>query len=290
MIKNRIITNISIFLRLVKYRLSIAISISALAGYLLFIPVFNPGLVLMLLAVFLLAGGSASLNQYQERVFDTLMKRTNNRPLPQKQISSSTAFRISIIMILTGAGLLSFIGPIPAILGLVNVVIYNLIYTNLKRITALAVFPGALVGAIPPLIGWTAAGGQVFQTTILYVSILIFLWQIPHFWLLMLKYGREYEQAGYTTILRKMTEKQIRLLVFIWMTFTSGIVLCFPLFNIYLKPLFTISLVLLNIFFILSFYKILFNSATPLKVKNAFLLTNLFLLAVFFILIVNSIV
>jgi len=281
---------IPVLLKLIKYKLSLAITLSSGVGYLMLTREVNLPFIILLAGVFILSGGSAALNQYHERHYDAIMRRTINRPLPQRKINQDNALHTSLLLILIGLSLLLIIDTLPAILGLTNIILYNLVYTRLKRITAIAVFPGAVVGAIPPLIGWTAAGGYIFHSSIIYISLLIFLWQIPHFWLLMIKYGKEYEQAGYSTILKIMSPGQIKSMVFIWMTFTSGIVLCFPLFNIYLPPIFTFILITLNILFIGSFYSILFRKSKIANVRSAFMLINAFLMAIFLIFIVNSVI
>jgi len=94
---------------------------------------------------------------------------------------------------------------------------YNAVYTPLKRKSAFAVFPGALVGAMPPFIGWWAAGGPLFDNHIMILSLVFFIGQIPHFWLLMQKYGRDYQQAGFPIIEEKLSKAQINRLITVWM-------------------------------------------------------------------------
>jgi protoheme IX farnesyltransferase len=105
---------------------------------------------------------------------------------------------------------------------------YNGIYTYSKRITAFAVVPGAITGALPPLIGWVAAGGGVWDKPIIFLEFLFFTGQIPHFWLLILKYGEEYKKAGIPSLLDIFKKDQINRLTFTWVVTTviAALFLC----------------------------------------------------------------
>ena len=118
------------------------------------------------------------------------MKRTAGRPIPAGVISVSRAILFATGSALLGTALLMLTGaPLAAGIGVFTLLWYNLVYTPLKRITAFAVLPGALVGALPPLIGWTAAGGIPWDMQIITVAFLLFVGQMPHYWLLLLKIG-----------------------------------------------------------------------------------------------------
>jgi protoheme IX farnesyltransferase len=103
-----------------------------------------------------------------------------------------------------------------AVIGLITIFWYNTIYTYSKRITAFAVVPGAITGALPPLIGWVAAGGGVWDRPIIFLEFLFFTGQIPHFWLMILKYGEEYKMAGLPSLTEIFSPKQINRLTFTW--------------------------------------------------------------------------
>src|SRR5665647_1032196 len=178
-------------------------------------------LILLFSGVFLLAAGTSVLNQVQECRRDALMQRTVRRPIPTGEISRMTALLIAVILIFGGTVLLSLNGWLPMALGLSNIVFYNLIYTPLKTRSWLAIIPGALVGAVPPLIGWTSAGFYIFHPNAIFIATFVFLWQIPHFWLLMIKYGKEYELSGFSSISKMLNERQIKLVVFYWGVITS---------------------------------------------------------------------
>lgn len=151
-------------------------------------------------AVVVLASGASALNQVQERDIDGRMERTRRRPLPTGALRPGSALVAAALLCFAGLALLAAYVPGPAFwIGLFALLWYNGIYTLLKRRTAFAALPGALVGALPPAMGWAAAGGTVTDPRIFAVCAMILLWQIPHFWLLALRYGKEYEQAGLPT-------------------------------------------------------------------------------------------
>jgi protoheme IX farnesyltransferase len=222
-VENNFNTILIALFRLIKYRLSAAVAFSAGAGYILYEKSGSVvSFVLTVIGVFLLAAGSAALNQYQERHTDALMPRTKKRPLPAHELRSRVALAISATLILTGTSLLLMSTRwLPALLGLLNVVLYNLVYTNLKPKTSFAVVPGALVGAVPPLIGFTAAGGSPIAPQALFMAGFMFMWQLPHFWLLLSTYRREYEKAGFVSLVKIPGERDTRVIVPAWIVLTS---------------------------------------------------------------------
>lgn len=274
------------WLRLIKYKLSLAVTLTGVAGYL--ICVDTPGLEMIFLAlgVFLLASGASALNQVQERSLDSLMNRTSNRPLPSGSLAKKPALAISLILIICGSLSLLLSGWLPFLLGLSNILFYNLLYTRLKRVSYLAIIPGALVGALPPIIGWTAAGGNPFSPTILYLALLIFMWQIPHFWLLIIKYHREYEKAGFKTVLKIFDEIQVRRLVFIWIAVSTMFAMTWFYFGIDINIVFAYIILISNILFILCFYWLLFHSNK--EISTAFVLSNAFISTIFLLLALGS--
>ena len=220
------------YLTLIKYKLSLTVSLSAMVGYFLFRADPEINMIFVFLGVFLMAGGSSALNQYQERKWDRLMARTVNRPLPAGSILPGDALTVSISCIAAGGGLLIVTGWIPLLLGLLNIFFYNALYTNLKRITVFAILPGGLVGAVPPVIGWTASGGGIFHPNILFLAVLVFLWQVPHFWLLLIRYGKEYEDAGFESITKYLDKRQVSRLIFFWIIISASFIGTYPLFGI----------------------------------------------------------
>jgi len=286
--KNNFNRYISVVVRLTRIRLSLMVSISAMTGY--FLTGSSPtwSLLLMFGGVFFLAAGTSVLNQVQECRRDALMKRTAKRPIPAGEISRPVATLISILLIAGGTVMLILNGWIPMALGLSNIVFYNLIYTPLKSRSWLAIIPGALVGAVPPLIGWTSAGFYIFHPNALFVAIFVFLWQIPHFWLLMIKYGKEYESAGFSSISKMLNEHQIKLVVFYWGVITSLFLMLFPFFGFSFKPLLLGFLIGINFLFVSLFHRYLFRDKSSKTIRKAFILINTYAMVIFLFLVINA--
>ena len=223
---------LSIFLALAKIRVSLLATLTTATGYLLATGKITIHMLAPSAAVFLLACGSCALNQYQEREIDRWMERTKSRPIPSGRLNPETAFWISIGLILSGAVILFFgAGDLALALGLFAVLWYNLIYTPLKQKTAFAAIPGALVGAIPPVLGWTAGGGEIFDPRIGGVALFFFIWQIPHFWLLLLDVSKDYENVKLPSITKVFSQGQIKRIVFAWLLSTGVSSLILPFFG-----------------------------------------------------------
>lgn len=189
---------ISAMTSLFRLRLAMLNGVTAVAGYCLFpVPIQASPLLGLFCAVTLLAMGGSALNQLMERDIDALMTRTMLRPLPQGRLSPAAAARAGAFAILAGIALLAVTGGLlPVLLGAAALVWYLAVYTPLKRKTALALPLGALCGAFPPLIGWCLSGGAPADYRVIILSGLIFIWQIPHFWLLQQRCEADYLRAG----------------------------------------------------------------------------------------------
>ncbi len=274
---------------LIKYKLSIAVALSSVAGYYLHSNSINSNFFFLVAGVLLLACGSAVLNQYTERITDALMERTKGRPIPSERISAPAALQIALILLASGSLLLYFIGLLPFLLGIFNVALYNFVYTSLKKKSVLSIIPGALVGAIPPMIGYSSAGGTLLNLNIIVFASFMFLWQLPHFWLIIIKYGREYKSAGFATISNYLNEKQIRNLVFTWVLSSSFLLIAFFIHNEPFSKNILIIISALNVAFIAIFYRTLFSEKRQGDIKWAFILINLFSLMIMFLIITTSI-
>lgn len=205
-------------LDLTKFRVSVAVALSAFAGYVLFDQSISFNLFVFTLGLMFIIGASSALNHIQERKLDILMPRTQNRPLPAKLLTLNEAIGITMALLLAGSGILIIAFSYQVWLGsLFATFWYNGIYTPLKRKTPYAIIPGSVVGAIPPFIGYAAAGGSVFDKPILILAAFFFVGQIPHFWLLMKKYRNDYKKAGFPVITEKLDEKQINRMIITWM-------------------------------------------------------------------------
>lgn len=288
--QNKMAYYFSLVKRLIRGRLSLMVTFSALTGYLLTSSTPGSDFMFLFAGLFLLASGASVLNQVQERKQDSMMQRTRTRPIPAGEITSMNAAWLAILFIGTGASVLLRNGWIPMILGLLNIVFYNLIYTPLKTRSWLAIIPGALVGGVPPLIGWTSAGFGLFHPHAVFLFIFVCLWQVPHFWLLMIKYGKEYEKAGFSSISKVLDEGQIKTVVFIWGVVTSLFLMSFPVFGFILNPVLLVSLIVTNIFFIRYFYRFLFRGKHSRTIRYAFILINSYAMVVFILLIVNAMI
>lgn len=275
-------------LTLIKYKVSLAVTFTAITGYIVYSGNFDQHILSLVFGVFFLAGGSSALNEYQERELDLKMDRTKHRPLPSGEISPVHALLLSAFFVLTGILVLylSF-GFLPALLGVFNIAWYNLLYTNLKRITPFAVVPGSLVGAVPVLIGWTAAGGYIFDVTIVYIAFFLFIWQIPHFWLLMLKYGKEYEQAGFPTINQSINQESLKRIIFSWVISTSVFSIAIPVFIQNISGLFFIIIFVLNILFVVVFAKLSFGKVADLNLRKSFISINVYMILFMVLLIIH---
>lgn len=223
---------------LILFRVNIALlnACSAATGFMLASGGDRAGMAGTALGVFLLACGSSALNQYQEREIDGLMERTKRRPIPAGGLTTRHALTASLILMLAGLSLLLTQGAKPFTLGLIAVAWYNGVYTWLKTKTAFAAVPGGLVGAVPPVIGWTAAGGDLLDGRLFVLCTLLFLWQVPHFWLLVLRYGDEYREAGLPVLLTRVTPEQLGRIIFAWICATAAATLALPLYGMVSSP------------------------------------------------------
>jgi heme o synthase len=206
------------YLALGKVKIAFFASLSAATGILL--TNHAPGMALPILTtgVFLLACGACALNQYQERDSDALMARTAGRPIPAGRVKPGHALCFSSALIGSGSLILFFTGSlVTPLLGLAAVVWYNGVYILMKNRTAFAAIPGALVGAIPPAIGWMAGGGSLGDLPLIALCFFFFMWQVPHFFVHLLTFGKEYEAIGRPSLTTVFTKAQLGRLVFQWL-------------------------------------------------------------------------
>lgn len=154
-------------------------------------------LTMLTLGAFLLSGASVCINQIIERDLDKLMTRTMNRPLPTGRVSVQEAIWFSVAcLIISFAILAAYTNPLTVTLSLVSMVLYSFGYTPLKRVGPVAVFVGAIPGALPPLLGWIAATGSISHEAMIIFGIQ-FIWQFPHFWAIAWVADDDYKKAGF---------------------------------------------------------------------------------------------
>ena len=183
--------------QLAKVGLSLSVVFSSIAGYLLAIDVINYQVLFLLgLGGFLMVAASNAFNQIIEKDTDALMKRTMNRPLPTGRMSKTTALIFAILFAIIGLGILYSINPKSALFGAISIFLYTCAYTPMKPISPLAVFVGALPGAIPFMLGWVAATNE-FGIEAGFLFMIQFFWQFPHFWSIGWLQFEEYKKAGF---------------------------------------------------------------------------------------------
>lgn len=202
---------------LCKLRVSLFSALSAATGFVLAGSPATADIIIPVLGVLLLACGACSLNQFQERTIDAQMTRTRRRPIPMGSIKPLHAVYFSLFLLASGLLTLSLSGNfiVPAI-GLSAVLWYNGMYTKLKRVTAFAAVPGALIGILPPSIGWVAGGGYLLDHRLSIICLFFFMWQVPHFWLFLLAHSRDYERIELPSLIEIFSKDQLARIIFIW--------------------------------------------------------------------------
>ena len=183
---------------LVKMRLSLLVVFSAAIGYLFATGgMFNyTQLLLLSLGGLFVTGASNAVNQVIEKDIDRVMTRTQNRPLPTDRMTLTEAVVAAGLMGISGIIILTyFFNPVAGVLSAISLLSYAFIYTPLKRFTPIAVFVGAIPGALPPMIGYVCATGVIDFAAIILFSIQ-FVWQFPHFWSIAWLQFEDYKKAG----------------------------------------------------------------------------------------------
>jgi protoheme IX farnesyltransferase len=194
-----LIQSVRILGELLKTRLSLLVAFSSAFGFIL----AEPGAIRLevLLAVslggFLVSGGATTINRILEIPYDAVMSRTSNRPLPEGKISKNQAWAVAILSSVFGLGLLAiYTNVLTVALSALSLILYSFVYTPLKRVGPIAVFVGAIPGALPPLLGWVAASGTIGVEAVILFGIQFF-WQFPHFWAIAWVADDDYKKAGF---------------------------------------------------------------------------------------------
>ncbi len=283
-------SKLNILFELTKIRITSFVALTTALGFIIAAGEINSNLILPVIGILLLACGSAAINHYQERKTDAMMDRTKRRPIPSGKISPLNALIIALSLLVTGSVILFFAAGLLALsLGLLNLVWYNGIYTPLKRVNALAIIPGSLVGAIPPAVGWVAAGGYIFDPQIIIISFFFFIWQIPHFWLLLLIFGNDYKKAGFPTLTEIFNPNQLARITFIWIISTAVTSLLIPLFGAVKYPAVEYFLFAAGIWLTWNSFKLLKTSGR-MPFGFAFREINIFALLVVIILSLDKLI
>jgi heme o synthase len=280
---------IKILSELTKIRITSFITITTIFGYICYSSESSINIIFSVLGILFLGCGSAAINHIQEHKYDALMDRTKNRPIPSNRISVKDASLVSVILILTGSVLLSFNGIVPLLLGLLNLFWYNVVYTPLKKVSKIAIIPGSLVGTIPPAVGWTSAGGYIFDPQILVIAFFFFIWQIPHFWLLLFVLDKDYEKAGFPTLTKLFNTNQLSRITFVWIIATVVASLLIPLFGIVKNHGLYLALLIAGLWLTWNASKLLKDSEQRMNFRFAFREINIFALLVILIISLDQI-
>ena len=278
---------LNIIAELGKVRISLPVSLSALTGYVMFTGDLHAQAWLLALGVFFMSCSSGSLNHWQESDIDAKMPRTKNRPIPSGKISRKGAFAVVVGFAVVGSVILYLSNPVAAlILSWVTLFSYNLVYTPLKKVTAFAVIPGSMVGALPPMIGWTGAGGSLTSEIILIVASFFFIGQIPHFWLLLLMFGGQYKLAGLPSLNQIFNEGQLKRITYTWIltTIAAALLVIFFVFSNQIL----MFVLLFYAFYLLFSLSIAVFSQKEFAVRPAFFKINLLYLFMMFFLIADA--
>ncbi|MBK5279230.1 MAG: protoheme IX farnesyltransferase [Bacteroidia bacterium] len=194
-----VVAKVRAYIELLKVRLSLLVAFSCAFGYGLATQGRIDWIVLGMITLggFLLSGASVTINQVIEKDLDKLMNRTMNRPLPTARLTVQEAMIFALICLAISIALLwVYTNPLTVMLSLVSMVLYSFVYTPLKRVGPIAVFVGAIPGALPPLLGWIAATGVISHEAMIIFGIQ-FIWQFPHFWAIAWVADEDYKKAGF---------------------------------------------------------------------------------------------
>jgi len=282
---------IKMFLEIIKFKITVLVSFTTGLGYILASNNITPDIFYPITGIFLLACSASALNHYQERRTDSLMKRTSSRPIPSGKIEPVSVLIISALLLMAGTVILSFgTNLLTLCVGYLTFFWYNGIYTPLKRKTAWAIIPGSLVGALPPIAGWTAAGGNLFSPSILIVALYFFIWQIPHFWLLLMLYADDYEKGGFPTLSQIFSVQQLKRITSMWLVTTVMIALIFPMFGLVNFAVSNIFLLLISGFMIYNAVLFFRSDAGRKRIISSFVSINFYTLLLITILSIDKFV
>ena len=274
-----------------KIRIAQLVTLSTATGYILASGKLSLDIIISVSGVFILALGSGALNQYQERHKDRLMVRTKSRPIPSGRIKPAAALLVSLLFLFGGSGILFWgTNNIAFFLGLLAVFWYNGVYTYLKQLTSWAVIPGSLIGSLPPLIGWASASGTILSPQALALATFFFIWQIPHFWLLLLHFGDDYAAAGYPSLTNVLNRKQLGRLTFILIVATAIAIVFLPLYGLGKSQIVYILIFIIAILLIWNSIYLLRPESAKFSYRSAFKGINLFILLIMFLLALDRLI
>ena len=281
---------LSDYKQLAKVGLSLSVVFSAIAGYLLAVEIINYQVLFLLgLGGFLMVAASNAFNQIIEKDTDALMKRTMNRPLPTGRMSKTSAFIFAITFTIIGLGILYSINPKSALFGAISIFLYTCAYTPMKPVSPLAVFVGALPGAIPFMLGWVAATNE-FGIEAGFLFMIQFFWQFPHFWSIGWLQFEEYKKAGFIMLpMDKKDQSATKQIIFY--TIIMIIVSIAPVLKMtgafYIHPITAIIIALLGLFML--YYGILLHKKqTNIEARKLMLSSVLYITVIQIIYVIDK--
>ena len=276
------------FFSVTKFVLSFAVSLSALFAYIMAKGDVGLDMLFATFSVLLVAMGVSTLNQVQEYKSDAKMERTKKRPIASGRMTPTTGLIIAVVLIaLSFVAIYSLLGMIGVNIFMFAFIWYNVMYTPLKKKSALAVVPGAILGVIPPAIGWLVAGHSLMELEFIALGVYFFIWQVPHFWLLVMLFHGDYKDGGYPTAMRLFGQASLQRLTFVWLMFTiqAGIFLV----SIYEPYMVTMILtVLVGIFAFISSLELLRDRFELTNARTVFWKINAAFLAIIILLSIDE--
>ena len=276
------------FFVVTKFVLSFAVSLSALFAYIMAKGDIGLDMFLATLAVLLVAMGVSTLNQVQEYRSDAKMTRTKNRPIASGRMTPQTGTIIALSLIALSMLLIyNLLGLTGVNLFMFAFIWYNAMYTPLKKRSALAVIPGAILGVIPPAIGWLVAGHSLNELEFIAIAAYYFIWQVPHFWLLVMLFHGDYKDGGYPTAMRLFGQASLQRLTFVWLIFTiqAGIFLVWT-FEVY--PVTMLFTALVGLWAFISSFELLKSSFELKDARSVFWKINASFLAIVILLSIDE--
>lgn len=281
---------LSDYKQLAKVGLSLSVVFSAIAGYLLAVEIINYQVLFLLgLGGFLMVAASNAFNQIIEKDTDALMKRTMNRPLPTGRMSKTSAFIFAITLTIIGLGILYSINSKSALFGAISIFLYTCAYTPMKPVSPLAVFVGALPGAIPFMLGWVAATNE-FGIEAGFLFMIQFFWQFPHFWSIGWLQFEEYKKAGFIMLpMDKKDQSATKQIIFY--TIIMILVSIAPVLKMtgafYIHPITAIIIALLGLFML--YYGILLHKKqTNIEARKLMLSSVLYITVIQIIYVIDK--
>ncbi len=223
------------YLVLTKTGIIVFTLVSALAGYAVSLPVgytLDPLVpVVLMLGLYCVAAGSFAINQAQEWRIDALMKRTKVRPIPKGIVSPWQAILVGVVLLVFGLSVLFVLEAVTGWVALITVLLYNGMYTLYwKRKWAFGAVPGAIPGALPVVIGYSVNTPHVFSPECVYLFLILFLWQMPHFWALAIRFRKDYEAGGIPVLPVRLGEERTLYHIGLYLFVYVGVALAAPWF------------------------------------------------------------